>query len=109
MDELKTRPTAFLRVANYYNLFLTALLKYVLQLHNPDLPFELQVGASKVGVGTILPNKITPFSYFSCKLSHAVHASDHSDAGHGELLPKFALGEWRHWLEGLHISSLFYK
>ncbi len=71
---------------------------------DPQRPFIVEVDASTVGVGAVLsqhhgePPKLHPCAYFSRKLSTA---EQNYDIGNRELLAiKFALEEWRHWLEG---------
>ncbi len=71
---------------------------------DPQRPFIVEVDTSSVGVGAVLskhhgePPKLHPCAYFSRKLSPA---EQNYDIGNRELLAiKFALEEWRHWLEG---------
>ncbi len=71
---------------------------------DPQLPFIVEVDASTLGAGAVLsqhhrePPKLHPCAYFSRKLSPA---EQNYDIGNRELLAiKFALEEWRHWLEG---------
>ena len=71
---------------------------------NPDLPFLVEVDASRTGVGAVLsqrqgePPRLHPCAFFSKKMSPA---EQNYDIGNRELLAiKLALEEWRHWLEG---------
>lgn len=49
--------------------------------------------------------KLHTCAFFSCQLTPAEH---NYDVGNCELLTvKLALGEWRHWLEGVRTLSLF--
>ncbi|KAK3542222.1 hypothetical protein QTP86_018469 [Hemibagrus guttatus] len=71
---------------------------------DPDLPFVVEVDASTTGVGAVLsqqqgnPRKLHPCAFFSRKLNLA---EVNYDIGNRELLAiKFALEEWRPWLEG---------
>ncbi|KAK3521517.1 hypothetical protein QTP70_008597 [Hemibagrus guttatus] len=71
---------------------------------NPELPFIVEVDSSTTGVGAVLsqqqgnPRKLHQCAFFSRKLSPA---EVNYDIDNRELLAiKFALEEWRHWLEG---------
>ncbi len=70
---------------------------------DPQRPFIMEVDASTVGVGAVLsqhhgePPKLHPCAYFSRKLSPV---EQNYYIRNWELLAiKFALEEWRHWLE----------
>ncbi|KAI4899242.1 hypothetical protein NFI96_006039 [Prochilodus magdalenae] len=72
----------------------------ILHLPDPELPFEVEVDASEVGVGAILSQrsgqdqKLHPCAYFSHQLTQAER---NYDVGNRELLAvKMALEEWRH-------------
>ncbi|KAL0201043.1 hypothetical protein M9458_004230, partial [Cirrhinus mrigala] len=70
---------------------------------NPDKPFVVEVDASDVGVGAILSQrgpdeKLHPCSFFSRKFNPT---QQRYGVGDRELLAiKWALEEWRHWLQG---------
>ncbi|KAK3570134.1 hypothetical protein QTP86_012507 [Hemibagrus guttatus] len=71
---------------------------------DPERPFVIEVDASTTGVGAVLsqqqgkPLRLHPCAFFSRKLNPA---EANYDIGNRELLAiKFALEEWRHWLEG---------
>ncbi len=77
----------------------------VLSIPDPERQFIVEVDASDVGVGTVLSQrsprdgKVHPCAYFSHRLNPAER---NYDIGNRELLAvRLALGEWRHWLEGL--------
>ncbi|KAI7806903.1 Pol polyprotein [Triplophysa rosa] len=77
---------------------------HVLCFPDPDRQFIVEVDASDVGVGAVLSQrashdgKVHPCAFFSHRLSPAER---NYDIGNRELLAvRFALGEWRHWLEG---------
>lgn len=76
----------------------------VLALPDLKLQFLVEVGASHVGVGTILSERnledrrLHPCVFLSKRLSKA---KQNYDIGNQELLAvKVALEEWGHWLEG---------
>uniref|UniRef100_A0A3B1ID85 Gypsy retrotransposon integrase-like protein 1 n=1 Tax=Astyanax mexicanus TaxID=7994 RepID=A0A3B1ID85_ASTMX len=84
----------------------------ILKHPNPELPFEVEVDASDTGVGAVLsqrsgtPPKLHPCAYFSRKLNSAER---NYDVGNRELLAmKYALEEWRHWLEGARHPFLIF-
>ncbi|KAL0200244.1 hypothetical protein M9458_003431, partial [Cirrhinus mrigala] len=70
---------------------------------NPAKPFVVEVGASDVGVGAVLSQrgpdeKLHPCSFFSRKFNPT---QQRYGVGDRELLAiKWALEEWRHWLQG---------
>lgn len=79
----------------------------ILVTPNPERQFIVDVDASDVAVGAILSQRspqderVHPCAYFSRRLSPAER---NYDIGNRELLAvRLALGEWRHWLEGISI------
>ncbi|KAI2661862.1 Transposon Tf2-9 polyprotein [Labeo rohita] len=93
-------PEAIQAFKTLCNLFTTAL---VLTHPNPDKPFVVEVDASDVGVGAVLSQrgpdgKLHPCSFFSRKFNPT---QQRYRVGDRELLAiKWALEEWRHWLQG---------
>ena len=76
----------------------------ILTLPDSEVPFLVEVDASKTGAGAVLsqrsgsPSRLHPCAFFSRKFSPA---ELNYDVGNRELLAvKLALEEWRHWLEG---------
>lgn len=76
----------------------------ILRHPDPELPFEVEVDASEVGVGAVLSQrdrhsfKLHPCAFLSRKF---LDAERNYDVGNRELLAiKLAFEEWRHWLEG---------
>ncbi|KAL0164905.1 hypothetical protein M9458_040658, partial [Cirrhinus mrigala] len=93
-------PEAIQAFKTLCNLFTTAP---VLTHPNPDKPFVVEVDASNVGVGAVLSQrgpdgKLHPCSFFSRKFNPT---QQRYGVGDRELLAiKWALEEWRHWLQG---------
>ncbi|KAL0185658.1 hypothetical protein M9458_017328, partial [Cirrhinus mrigala] len=93
-------PEAIQAFKTLCNLFTTAP---VLTHPNPDKPFVVEVDASDVGVGAVLSQrgpdgKLHPCSFFSRKFNPT---QQRYGVGDRELLAiKWALEEWRHWLQG---------
>ncbi|KAK3526339.1 hypothetical protein QTP70_024273 [Hemibagrus guttatus] len=77
----------------------------ILRHPDPDLPFVVEVDASRRGLGAVLsqrhgePGTLHPYAFYSRKLTAA---EANYDVGNQELLLiKAALEEWHHWLEGV--------
>ncbi|KAI2646678.1 Transposon Tf2-8 polyprotein [Labeo rohita] len=93
-------PEAIQAFKTLCHLFTTAP---VLTHPNPDKPFVVEVDASDVGVGAVLSQrgpdgKLHPCSFFSRKFNPT---QQRYGVGDRELLAiKWALEEWRHWLQG---------
>ncbi|KAL0160319.1 hypothetical protein M9458_044044, partial [Cirrhinus mrigala] len=93
-------PEAIQAFKTLCHLFTTAP---VLTHPNPDKPFVVEVDASDVGVGAVLSQrgpdgKLHPCSFFSRKFNST---QQRYGVGDRELLAiKWALEEWRHWLQG---------
>ncbi|KAL0190875.1 hypothetical protein M9458_013573, partial [Cirrhinus mrigala] len=93
-------PEAIQAFKTLCHLFTTAP---VLTHPNPDKPFVVEVDASDVGVGAVLSQrgpdgKLHPCSFFSRKFNST---QQRHGVGDRELLAiKWALEEWRHWLQG---------
>ncbi|KAI2653262.1 Transposon Tf2-6 polyprotein [Labeo rohita] len=93
-------PEAIQAFKTLCNLFTTAP---VLTHPNPGKPFVVEVDASDVGVGAVLSQrgpdgKLHPCSFFSRKFNST---QQRYGVGDRELLAiKWALEEWRHWLQG---------
>ncbi|KAI2647069.1 Transposon Tf2-9 polyprotein [Labeo rohita] len=93
-------PEAIQAFKTLCNLFTTAP---VLTHPNPGKPFVVEVDASDVGVGAVLSQrgpdgKLHPCSFFSRKFNST---QQRYGVGDRELLAiKWALKEWRHWLQG---------
>ncbi|KAI2657573.1 Transposon Tf2-9 polyprotein [Labeo rohita] len=93
-------PEAIQAFKTLCNLFTTAP---VLTHPNPDKPFVVEVDASDVGVGAVLSQrgpdgKLHPCSFFSRKFNPTQQRYGVGD--HELLAIKWALEEWRHWLQG---------
>ncbi|KAI2645473.1 Transposon Tf2-11 polyprotein [Labeo rohita] len=97
---LSPHPEAIQAFKTLCHLFTTAP---VLTHPNPDKPFVVEVDASDVGVGAVLSQrgpdgKLHPCSFFSRKFNPT---QQRYGVGDRELLAiKWALEEWRHWLQG---------
>ncbi|KAI2644670.1 Transposon Tf2-6 polyprotein [Labeo rohita] len=93
-------PEAIQAFKTLCNLFTTAP---VLTHPNPGKPFVVEVDTSDVGVGAVLSQrgpdgKLHPCSFFSRKFNST---QQRYGVGDRELLAiKWALEEWRHWLQG---------
>ncbi|KAK3506450.1 hypothetical protein QTP70_000624 [Hemibagrus guttatus] len=81
--------------------------------NDPTRPFVVEVDASALGVGAVLSQwrsetpVLHPCAYFFKKL---YPAEQNYDFGNREQLAiKFALEEWRHWLEGANHPSRIIK
>ncbi|KAI2661861.1 Transposon Tf2-6 polyprotein [Labeo rohita] len=98
--DFQLTPEAIQAFKTLCTLFTTAP---VLTHPNPDKPFVVEVDASDVGIGAILSQrgpdgKLHPCSFFSRKFNPT---QQHYGVGDRELLAiKWALEEWRHWLQG---------
>ncbi|KAI2660885.1 Transposon Tf2-9 polyprotein [Labeo rohita] len=98
--DFQLTPKAIQAFKTLCTLFTTAP---VLTHPNPDKPFVVEVDASDVGVGAILSQrgpdgKLHPCSFFSRKFNPT---QQRYGVGDRELLAiKWALEEWRHWLQG---------
>ncbi|KAL0149844.1 hypothetical protein M9458_054892 [Cirrhinus mrigala] len=93
-------PEAIQAFKTLCHLFTTAP---VLTHPNPDKPFVVEVDASDVGVGAVLSQrgpdgKLHPCSFFSRKFNPTQQRYGVGD--HELLAIKWALEEWRHWLQG---------
>ncbi|KAL0196874.1 hypothetical protein M9458_005414, partial [Cirrhinus mrigala] len=98
--EFQLTPEAIQAFKKLCLLFTTAP---VLIHPNPTKPFVVEVDASDVGVGAVLSQrgpeeKLHPCSFFSWKFNPT---QQRYGVGDRELLAiKWALEEWRHWLQG---------
>ncbi|KAI2661117.1 Transposon Tf2-9 polyprotein [Labeo rohita] len=98
--EFHLTPEAIQAFKKLCHLFTTAP---VLIHPNPAKPFVVEVDASDVGVGAVLSQrgpdeKLHPCSFFSRKFNPT---QQRYGVGDRELLAiKWALEEWRHWLQG---------
>ncbi|KAL0181794.1 hypothetical protein M9458_024200, partial [Cirrhinus mrigala] len=98
--EFQLTPEAIQAFKKLCLLFTTAP---VLIHPNPTKPFVVEVDASDVGVGAVLSQrgpdeKLHPCSFFSRKFNPT---QQRYGVGDRELLAiKWALEEWRHWLQG---------
>ncbi|KAL0204031.1 hypothetical protein M9458_002049, partial [Cirrhinus mrigala] len=98
--DFQLTPEAIQAFKKLCHLFTTAP---VLIHPNPAKPFVVEVDASDVGVGAVLSQrgpdeKLHPCSFFSRKFNPT---QQRYGVGDRELLAiKWALEEWRHWLQG---------
>ncbi|KAI2647542.1 Transposon Tf2-9 polyprotein [Labeo rohita] len=98
--EFQLTPEAIQAFKKLCHLFTTAP---VLLHPDPTKPFVVEVDASDVGVGAVLSQrgpdeKLHPCSFFSRKFNPT---QQRYGVGDRELLAiKWALEEWRHWLQG---------